>query len=290
MNKLTIIKGRDKYNIFIDSYKIICGHNYNMKFDMIRTIKRFSQNIKPSEYATDNYNFTKIFVDDQNINAKDVLMYHVDKNYSLVDDFKLTSKSLMNKYFEILLSNNQFIETINTINILYESLSHEMSLSSFITGHFSSMVPKQLIKLMTPIYILDGYSKDEYDMNYEDIIIFQLQLIKYIVEHNETYKYIIICVEISYLTEKIYELIEELKYCFVLVFVEHKTFICKDIFKYILCEKKYLDNADEETFYEIICDNNFQLLTLKEGREYMEKFLLNKEQQSMRSIMKILNM
>ena len=34
MNKLTIIKGNEKYNIYIENYKILLGQQYQMKFDI----------------------------------------------------------------------------------------------------------------------------------------------------------------------------------------------------------------------------------------------------------------
>jgi hypothetical protein len=290
MNKLTVIKGMDKYEISIDDYKIIYGHNYEMKFDILRTILRYANNSKLSEYALEHNNIANLLLNDKNINTKRMFAFHVHYHYSISDDFKLTSKSLVSKYLEILLQSDQFFDTINTINILYQSLSDELSISSNITGQFNTMVPKQLLKLLTPLYIHGDFSKDDYDLSFEEIIVFQLNLLKYIVNYNHTADYNIFIIEIPYLSDKIYDLIKQLKNCHILIFVEHLPKCCHDINKYVFCENKFLDIADENKFYEMICDNSFRLLMLKEGREYMEKYIIYRDTDSKRFIMRLLNM
>lgn len=286
MNKLTIKKGNEKYDIVIEDYKIIIGNNYNMKFDILRTILKFYENKKASEFAEENNNIPQIYLDDQVIKTKDTYIFYIHKNYSLVNDFKLTNKSLIGKYLEILMNNSLFVDTINTINFLFESLSHEISDISEISGYFNSMTSKQLIKLMTPFYQKNEYMKDEYDLSLEEIILLQLDLIEYISDHSLIKT--IICIDIPELTEKIYKKIIRLKSCKILLFVEHVNNLCKNISKYVFCERILVDVEDEEEFYVNICDNNYKLLNVKEGREYMEKYIFERETLEARFIDKLI--
>lgn len=289
MNKLTIEKGNIKYEMLIDHYKIIYGHNYNSKFDILRTLLRFNNNIKPSEYAEEKNNIPNISLNDKSIKTKDTFIYYVNKNYSIIDDFKLSTKSLIYKYLEILLDDHQLMDTINTINILFESLNNEISLISDISCIFNSMVPKQLLKLLSPIYQINQLSQDEYDLSLEQIILFQLNLIDYIINNNHKINDFIICIEIPELTQEIFNKILRMNNVNILIFIEYKNSICKDINKYFICERKCLDICDDDQVYLTICDNQFQFLNLKEGREYMEKYLFNEESLESRFIMKLLN-
>jgi len=288
MNKLTVVKGLDKYEIILQDYKIIYGSNYNIKFDILRTILKFYKNNKSSVYAIEENNIAKLYINDKEVKSKDILVFHVNKYYSMIDDFKLSTKSLITKYLETLLYNDEFFDTINTLNILFESLSQEITIESSVSGCFNTMVPKQLIKLLTPQYLDNDISKDEYDLSLEEIIIFQLNLIDYINKHDNTINHMIICIELPRLTEKIYSKIIEMKNCYILIFTELEDSLIEDISKYYLCENKVLDLADENQVFNLICDNNYKLLTLKEGREYMEKYVFEKEHENARFIMDLL--
>lgn len=288
MNKLTVMKGNKKYEILIDDYKMIYGSNYEEKFDILRTLLIISNNVKPSEYAEQEDNIPKIYVNDKVIKSKDIMIYHVTKYYSLTNDFKLNTKSLIYQYLEILLDSSEYIDTINSINILFESLSLEISSHSSISGQFNNMFSKQLIKLITPFYMDNEYSKNEYDFSIEELILLQLNIIKYITESNKTIQYYIICLDIPEMTKQIYHTIKSMRNCYILIFVERDNNYIDDVCRYYICERKSFDIANDNELYELICDNNLMLLTLKEGREYMEKYLFQKEHEYAEFISKIL--
>lgn len=288
MNKLTIIKGNEKYNIYIENYKILLGQQYQMKFDIVRTLKRYIQNIKPSEYAEENNNIANILINDKIIKPKNCLYFYVHKYYSISDDFKLTAQSLIFKYLEVLLNNEELIDTVNTINLLFESLSQEISSISSVSGHFNTMVSKQLLKLISPYYIDEEEYKDEYDLTLEEIIIFQLKLISYISQNIKNIQYIILCIELPRLTNEIYEYIQQIDNCMILIIIDNQSIVCNDISKYVICENIYIDLANDEEIYNSICDNHIQLLTLEEGKQYMKDYIYNKDTYNQRFIRKIL--
>lgn len=287
MNKLTIQKGNRLYEIIIDKYKLIVGTNYDEKFEIIRSILRFYSNNKLSEYHIEKDGFLDLKMNDKSIKVKDLFIYHVNKYYSLQEDYKLTTKSLILKYLETVLSDGSMNDTIQTLNILFESLSHEIGEESLIDGEFNDMIPKQLLKLFTPFFIEDGYKKDEFDFTIEEIIILQLNLIKRIVS-NAIIKKSIIIVEINVLTKEIYEAILGFENSMILVFVDEFKLVDIPVSNFFICNRILVDLASDENLYEKICDNNFCLLTLEEGRDYMKNYLYKKDNNKTALINKLL--
>ena len=196
MKKLTIAKGNDIYEILVQDIKYICGENDETKFDIIRSLSMYFNDIKSSEYAEEKNNIAIIYLDEQKVHIKNSMYFYVHKYYSLAQEYKLPSKSLLQKYFETLLGAEEFSDTIQTLNYLFESLSQELNEYSAIDSQFTCMVPKQLLKILTPAYMEDFMTKNEFDFTSEEIILLQLELIKYIVEHQQI-EVCIICVEIS---------------------------------------------------------------------------------------------
>ena len=288
MNKLTICKGENKFEILLENLKFIIGSNYEMKFEIQRTIKRFCSNTKPSEYAEEKGNKANLMMNEKELKAKDISLYFVNKDYSLIDDFKLTSKSLILKYFEVLFSQSEFFDTINTLNIMFESLSAEIMTDSPIGGTFVSMVPKQLIKLLTPIFMEEELLKDEFDLSLENLVLLQLELLAFILEHGKECKTTIIIIEIPKMTKQIYTQLTKMKGAYILTFINEPTMFDENIDSYYICEGKCVDIADENQLFNIICDNNLMFLNLKEGREYMKKYLFEKEHINAELISKIL--
>lgn len=240
MKKLTIAKGNDIYEILVQDIKYICGENDETKFDIIRSLSMYFNDIKSSEYAEEKNNIAIIYLDEQKVHIKNSMYFYVHKYYSLAQEYKLPSKSLLQKYFETLLGAEEFSDTIQTLNYLFESLSQELNEYSAIDSQFTCMVPKQLLKILTPAYMEDFMTKNEFDFTSEEIILLQLELIKYIVEHQQI-EVCIICVEISRLTQSIYKLLKQIKNAIILVVLDKNPFIDRDIEKYYLCEQDSLD-------------------------------------------------
>lgn len=287
MKKLTIAKGNDIYEILVQDIKYICGENDETKFDIIRSLSMYFNDIKSSEYAEEKNNIAIIYLDEQKAHIKNSMYFYVHKYYSLAQEYKLPSKSLLQKYFETLLGAEEFSDTIQTLNYLFESLSQELNEYSAIDSQFTCMVPKQLLKILTPAYMEDFMTKNEFDFTSEEIILLQLELIKYIVEHQQI-EVCIICVEISRLTQSIYKLLKQIKNAIILVVLDKNPFIDRDIEKYYLCEQDSLDLGSDEDLYTKICDNDYKLLTLEEGKIIMENYLFNNEHKDDRFIQKIL--
>ena len=58
---------------------------------------------------------------------KKVNFFEVNLNFSIVEDCKMTAKSLIQSYLEIKLGNSEIQETVNTLEILFQALAEEVS-------------------------------------------------------------------------------------------------------------------------------------------------------------------
>ena len=126
-----------------------------------------------SENRTENNISTKIFINEKEIELKNNMFIEISEMYSLNEDKKLTTKSLMLKYLEIKLQNQDYFDTISTIDILLNSLSEEINDESMLKIMFNGANYKQLIKMLSPYYE-DELQKDEFDLTRDELILFQL--------------------------------------------------------------------------------------------------------------------
>ena len=288
MKKIWMCRGKENYEVLVDQYKIICGSNYSASFEMKRFLQQLYLGIKPSERAEGNKSIPKVSLDDKPLSNKDFLYCRINKEYSLTTDFKLTSKSLALKYFEVLLSKYDFFDTINTLNILFESLTTEMLDHSLLSGRFQTLTSKSLLKMISPFYLLDEDIVNEFNLSIDEIILLQLNMVKLISEEDKSLSQLILLIELDELKEEYLKLIKSFFNTISLIFVPNASTVDRNLKNYYLCENICLDLADDNQFYQTICDNRYKLLTMKEGYEYMEKYLFNEEHEYARFIEKLL--
>ncbi len=278
MNKLTIKKGNRQFSFNINHIKYCIGLNYQSKYELKKIIFEYFHNTKITEYSENNTGKALISIDNLEINKKNSLFYYVHHQYSLQDDLKLSTKSLISKYLEILLSHIDYNETIQSINILLESFALELD-SQIITSQFITQTPKSLLKLLMPFYMINDEQANEFDLSYDDIIILQLQMIKYI--SNDITKYVFCLIEIPELTHSIYEYIQSLDQCLVIVILTSSTVLIelKDIY---YMSNINIDCDNDEQIYEIFVSKG--ICTLKEAKEKLNNIIKNKYYKDLLSI------
>ena len=212
-------------------------------------------------------------IDDSPVDKKNTFFYEVTENYSINDDAKLNTKSLMLKYLETLYSGIDFMDTLNTLNILIESLSDEVSENAFVQSEFSTYSPKLLTKLVTAHYYEDESYKDEYDLSYEDLIVLQLNMIDYIAVHSKKYAAIILFIDIPLITDEIKQKIDAISkdrvYCLVFSKVVRDT----DIENICFEEDYFLDFANEEMVYYVLNEKSSTLYTLEDIKNMINEYL-----------------
>ena len=269
MKKLTI-KRRNNIEIIINSKKYLLGES-KIKYQILRDLKLFFSREK-SEYRKENHCEVEVLINEKPVDFKRTRFFYVDDQYSIEEDCKLTSKSLMGKYLEIKYSQMDYFETINTLNILLESFQEELNIDEILKVKFNHFATKQLLKICKP-EVIEEFQKDEYDMDQEEIILFQLHLIEYIQNHNLDYENTIVYVRIQNTTEKIREAINHLNQCITLIDTEfyNKEILIEEIF---LCEKITIDLNDDETLYYLISQRLNDIYSLKEVKTMIKKYIL----------------
>ena len=269
MKKLTI-RRRNDIEIIIDSKKYLLG-NSDIKYQILRNLKLFFSREK-SEYRKENNCEVELFINEKAVDFKRTRFFYVDDQYSIDEDCKLTSKSLIGKYLEIKYSQIDYFETINTLNILLENFQEELNIDEMLKVKFNHLASKQLLKICKP-EVIEEFQKDEYDMDQEEIILFQLHLIEYIQNHNLEYENTIVYIKIQNLTKTIQEEINKLDQCITLIDTEfyNRQMLIEEIY---LCEERTLDLNDDETLYYLISQQLNDIYSLKEVKTMIKKYVL----------------
>lgn len=208
MNLLTIKNGTNKWNLQMNHVKYIISDS-STNYTLLQAIRLFTSKDK-SENRTENNTSTKMFINEKEIEFKNNMFIEISEMYSLNEDKKLTTKSLMLKYLEIKLQNQDYFDTISTIDILLNSLSEEVNDESMLKIMFNGANYKQLIKMLSPYYE-DELQKDEFDLTRDELILFQLDLVEYISNHNSKYDNIFVFGKLDNLSNKILQKINNIE-------------------------------------------------------------------------------
>lgn len=272
MKQLLISSGNINRTIIIDHTKYVLGSNAMNKYYLKQAVRQYF-NKTVSGYREEIGSECYFKIDDSPVDKKNTFFYEVTENYSINDDAKLSTKSLMLKYLETLYSDVIYMDTLNTLNILVESLSDEVSENAFVQSEFSTYSPKLLTKLVTAHYYEDESYKDEYDLSYEDLIILQLNMIDYIAVHSKKYSYFILFIDIPLITDEIKNKIDEMSKDRVYCLVFSKTVRDIEIENICVEEDYFLDFANEEMVYYIVNEQSTNLYTLEDIKNMINEYL-----------------
>lgn len=272
MKQLLISSGNINRTIIIDHTKYVLGSNAMNKYYLKQAVRQYFNKIV-SGYREEIGSECYFKIDDSPVDKKNTFFYEVTENYSINDDAKLNTKSLMLKYLGTLYSSIDYMDTLNTLNILIESLSDEVSENAFVQSEFSTCSPKLLTKLVTAHYYEDESYKDEYDLSYEDLIILQLNMIDYIAVHSKKYSYFILFIDIPLITDGIKNKIDEMSKDRVYCLVFSKTVRNIEIENICVEEDYFLDFANEEMVYYILNEKSTYLYTLEDIKNMINEYL-----------------
>lgn len=280
MNLLTIKNGANKWNLQMNHVKYIISDS-STNYTLLQAIRLFNSKDK-SENRTENNISTKIFINEKEIELKNNMFIEISEMYSLNEDKKLTTKSLMLKYLEIKLQNQEYFDTISTIDILLNSLSEEVNDESLLKIMFNGANYKQLIKMLSPYYE-DELQKDEFDLTRDELILFQLDLVEYISNHNSKYANIFIFGKLDNLSDKILQKINKIENVKLIIFTNHYNELMNVQNTSLLQDKidKIIDFADMEQIYYDLSQKSLQTYTLQEVEQmiinYLQQIYTHKE-------------
>lgn len=271
MKKLQFICGSIIKEMQIDKIKIIKGIDCHLKYLLYQTI-RSSVCAKKSEYTLEKHK-KELFIDNEKCNYKSDQYFDVHPYFNFDDDIKMGVKSLSYKYLASLLSTDEYFESINTINILFQSLKDELNADSenykLEINEFNNQF---ILKILKPFYLRDEYEINMYDFNYEDIIFYQLKLIKQII--NNSHKEYILVLNVYKLTDSILELLNALDNTLSIVFTIETDFI-KDINMMYLLDNGGIDCCEINDLYTLICEESAHMWTEEELKLNVIKYFNN---------------
>lgn len=269
MNLLTIKNGTNKWNLQMNHVKYIISDS-SMNYTLLQAIRLFTSKDK-SENRTENNISTKMFINEKEIELKNNMFIEISEMYSLNEDKKLTTKSLMLKYLEIKLQNQDYFDTISTIDILLNSLSEEVNDESMLKIMFNGANYKQLIKMLSPYYE-DELQKDEFDLTRDELILFQLDLVEYIFNHNSKYDNIFVFGKLDNLSNKILQKINNIENVKLIIFTNYYKDLM-NVQNAALLQDKIIDLADMEQIYCDLSQKSLQTYTLQEVEQMTINYL-----------------
>lgn len=271
MNKITIKNGNNKYDITINRVKYVFSSNQD-EFKIKQSFRNhFSKN--KSEFRKENGNSNKVLFNDKDLDVKRTLFVEINSDFSINEDCKLNSKSLILKYLELRLQDMEYFDTINTINLLFESLSEELKDENGLNTLFDAMDYKHLSKLINPFYF-DELQKDEYDLTFEELLLFQIKLIKYISLKNNFYEYIIVFIDLDEVTQNLIQQINTLSNCYIICF--SKKYVLEMSDDAAIIENEVFDLSNIEEVYAYFYQKSSNILPIEEVRLYMKQYIIDK--------------
>lgn len=269
MNLLTIKNGTNKWNLQMNHVKYIISDS-SANYTLLQAIRLFTSKDK-SENRTENNISTKIFINEKEIELKNNMFIEISEMYSLNEDKKLTTKSLMLKYLESKLQNQEYFDTISTIDILLNSLSEEINDESMLKIMFNGVNYKQLIKMLSPYYE-DELQKDEFDLTRDELILFQLDLVEYISNYNSKYDNIFVFGKLDNLSDKILQKINKIENVKLIIFTNYYNNLM-NVQDAALLQDKIIDFADMEQIYYDLSQKSLQTYTLQEVEQMTIDYL-----------------
>lgn len=271
MNKITIKNGNNKYDITINRVKYVFSSNQD-EFKIKQSFRNYFSKNK-SEFRKENGNSNKVLFNDKDLDVKRTLFVEINSDFSINEDCKLNSKSLILKYLEWRLQDMEYFDTINTINLLFESLSEELKDENGLNTLFDAMDYKHLSKLINPYYF-DELQKDEYDLTFEELLLFQIKLIKYISLNNNFYEYIIVFIDLDEVTQNLIQQINSLLNCYVICF--SKNYVLEMSDDAAIIENEVFDLSNIEEVYAYFYQKSSNILPIEEVRLYMKQYIIDK--------------
>lgn len=270
MNLLTVKKGNKRYDLQIDNIKYCIGNNFEEKYNFISILKETFLSSKESEYSINNSGEAQVLINDKEIKLKEINFYHINHNYSIINDLKLTTHSLITKYLEVLIAQDNNIDTINTINLLLESFTNELD-NELIYPRFITYTPKQFLKILLPIFLKEENQANEYDLSYNEIILFQLKMINYISNHQSNK--ILCLIELPLLTQEIDDYLKKMKNCInvVMIYKTNNSLLYRNIY---LFDDQHIDLNDEQQIYDLYLNKG--ICTLQEAQQMIINNIKNK--------------
>ncbi len=283
MIKLTIRTGNNTVSFPLNEATYFYGWNYPLKYEFISVLKKHFYRIDQSEYEHELLKTTNIMIDNQQLDLKKWKYYEISSNFSIENEFKLRSKSLMLKYFESALTDIEYEEIVSTINILFaelnEIITEKIIFENFgisIEAKVAELSLKNIIKLLELNLIKEEFLATGYNLEYKEIMLFQIKIAKTIAKINKLKNYIFIVYLPFIQKDIIVELNETIENAHFIIVNEHDS-IDVERDKVIYFGNEITSFSDDVELYNKIMLEYGAITTLEELDKHLNEFLTKKD-------------
>ncbi|MDX9691170.1 MAG: hypothetical protein RBT45_01875 [Acholeplasmataceae bacterium] len=283
MHKIDITINNQIINFSFGPLKFITGSNIELKYEVIRTLRRHFFGIDSTEYAIENGLVCEMKIDDKPLDTKRWKFYEIQSRFDFDYDLKLGSKSISLKYLESVLVNIEYEPLIQTINNLFKDL--EIMIEDMLNVieseiEIKAILPEMSLKTILKLIELNLYKDDSkmnmYDVSITNLIELQTKIVKKIAEMNPHNEYII-CIETLELSNQLMKVVEDhrIPNLNFLIITEDK--INTNVNNVVNFSSKIIDFANEVDLYnEIIMEAEFQM-SMDLLKEYLSAYLKKDE-------------
>lgn len=274
MKKISIEGMKVNNNIIlVNKYKLLFGFNTNNKFKIRNSIKRYFDKDQKTEYEIEKNIRNSVLINDRYVDLRNTELFEINELYDLKEDTKLGTKSILQKYYDLLLDKIEYNEIYTSIANLLKSLEDEIDLQipydtiNFI-GEISDLTKKTLIKMINVTTTKDELVTSPYLLEYEETILIQLNIVEKMARLDTEKEYLVL-LNIPVLSRKIYNKIShEVDNLTILVF----TYLLEDDIKDVkldniaIIDDDIYDLQNEEQLYDIslTLNENISISELKE--------------------------
>ncbi|NMA05936.1 MAG: hypothetical protein GX931_06175 [Acholeplasmataceae bacterium] len=282
MIKLNIQTGTQKVSFSLGEVTYFYGPNYDLKFDIIQTLRKHFFNVDQSEYDYEKEQTSRIFINDEALNIKKWKYYELTPMFNLETEFKLGSKSLMIQYVESNLVNIEYEEEVSSINILYQTLNELMTEKLNIEDFEVEIEPKlielslkTIIKSLELKLLKEEHIASTHNLTYSEIMKFQIFIAKSIAKNNP-HKHYIFKVDLPKLNEDIIKSLKDIENAHFIIVNEH------DILEtprenVIYFGKEIINFSDDVLLYEKIMLEYGSITTLEDLNIIIKQFLTKED-------------
>lgn len=274
MDKFTFLLGNATIDCAVGTYKYLMNESSCRSHDLYRTLAQTFDKVDNSEYSITRNASRKLLINDEPINLKRYSLAIVSPHFDLGDAIKLKTNSIFHHYFNALFKDIEYTDTFNTLSILFADL--ETEICEMMDFDDDDLRPSVSVKALTPRTLLKfidmtiEYDEEElntFDLNYEEIILFQLKTISKLAKL-EPKKTWIVYGFIPKVTKNIHELITYYLPENIRILLDGIPYFIHDIEEVLWLREPSIDFADELAVYDQLTLTNEHCTTIDDTKAY----------------------
>lgn len=282
MIQIIIQTGTEKIALSLGDVTYFYGPNYDLKFNIIQTLRKHFFNVDQSEYDHEMGKVSSIYINGEALNIKKWKYYELSPAFNLETEFKLGSKSLMIQYIESNLVNIEYEEEVASINILYnilgEIMSQKLNIENFNIEIEPSLIElslKTIIKSLELKALKEEHIASSHNLTYSDLMNFQIHIAKSIAKLNP-HKHYIFKVDLPKLNKDILVNLNEIENAHFIVVNEH-CILETNRENVVYFGKQIVDFSNDVEIYEKIMLEYGSITTLDDLNVVINQFLTKKD-------------